>query len=660
MGCFVANIVNASLIRLNQYNKDCIDFLEYINKNYPSAVKKESDKITEINTEINIQESGFINLICKGISFKQKISFNDCKFKGKVSFKNCTFEKRVTFSNSLFGNRVYFDNSIFKDYVDFHESSFMYITSFYGVTFQKVPNFSASYFKEQKAVNLVNVDINSLDFSKVKKFIDDNYRDKIYDKDIKKNPNKQNTLEQKHKLRYAQNVKDSFRVIKDILIEQNNILEAQKWHKFELYAKENELTIRLNKITKQSSKSHTKQMVNIESQSKVSKDIVDKILFPLECVCNFLCFFVCSVCKFCCTLLTFLFSSISYIFHLFLFISFIIFKIISITFLLFPESEILQLKRSVKHKMLRLNRYGKDMIDYTDFINYAMLHIYRNTSDHHTNFVKILNFTIGMIALYGAISYLFHFCFSFLLYNSIIPFIPIVFFVLIWLVLSLFFIYHSNVYQLYQFSILLFCFWGICFTLSIFLSRYILHIEMLVLYIVSILLCYYIFICKIRLVVFITRLISYLWLFYIIVGYTQLLNPLVGIFSPDKFFESQFEQKLNALDTNTIIKLANISQQEFIPQDKCCEYDISFTELKSAKAIILSNKYNITAIKDEKLAKAKNILGDSLYDEIATSIEQDKILGDIIKSTNTIYVIILLLCIFSLQKTARKNSIIPS
>ena len=76
--------------------------------------------------------------------------------------------------------------------------------------------------------------------------------------------------------------------------------------------------------------------------------------------------------------------------------------------------------------------------------------------------------------------------------------------------------------------------------------------------------------------------------------------------------------------------------------------------------VVLSNKNNITALKDENLTKAAEILGDALYSEISQTIEQDRILGDIIKSTSVIYSIILLLCIFSLQKTARKNSIIPS
>lgn len=89
----MADIVNNNFVRLKRHNKGCIDLLKYIDKNYPNAVKKENNKIVEINIEIDIQESRFTNLTCEGISFKQKVSFNDCKFKNKISFKNCTFEK---------------------------------------------------------------------------------------------------------------------------------------------------------------------------------------------------------------------------------------------------------------------------------------------------------------------------------------------------------------------------------------------------------------------------------------------------------------------------------------------------------------------------------------------------------------------------------------
>ncbi|EOH6774234.1 hypothetical protein ACMCWL_001959, partial [Campylobacter jejuni] len=119
-------------------------------------------------------------------------------------------------------------NSHFKDYVDFHECEFEKIACFYGVKFYKTPNFSACYFKEPKAVNLINVDIDKLDFKSVEKYIEDNYQDESYKNAIKNNEKIQKDekelyrIENEHKLRYAKNLKDSFRVIKDVLINQNN------------------------------------------------------------------------------------------------------------------------------------------------------------------------------------------------------------------------------------------------------------------------------------------------------------------------------------------------------------------------------------------------------------------------------------------------------
>lgn len=151
--------------------------------------------------------------------------------------------------------------------------------------------------------------------------------------------------------------------------------------------------------------------------------------------------------------------------------------------------------------------------------------------------------------------------------------------------------------------------------------------------------------------------VVYISLLAIIVIKPQLINPFIGIFSNDKLFESRFEQKLSDLNSSTTINLAKISQKEFTLQN---DYNVSFAELNSAKMMILSNKNNITTLKDENLTKATEILGDALYSEISQAIKQDEIVSDIIKSTSIIYSIIFLLCIFSLQKTARKNSIIPS
>lgn len=222
--------------------------------------------------EINIGESIFYKLCSfKGfIESKGDLKANNCDFIGNVdfriqvrnkslnnvSFKNSIFRKEVTFSNIKFLGNTNFNNSHFKDYVDFHECEFEKTACFYGVKFYKAPNFSACYFKEPKAVNLINVDIDKLDFKSVENYIKDNYQDESYKNETKGMQNEKEIfkIQNKHKLRYAKNLKDSFRVIKDVLINQNNTLEAQEWHKLELYAKEKELLFEVENCYKEKNK----------------------------------------------------------------------------------------------------------------------------------------------------------------------------------------------------------------------------------------------------------------------------------------------------------------------------------------------------------------------------------------------------------------------
>ena len=698
-------------------------------------IEKKDNKIIAVCAEIDIEVKIDYDIACESLDFKEKVKFDKCEFKGKVSFKNCTFKKQVIFSNSLFKNNVYFDNSTFKDYADFHESNFMSITSFYGINFQKVPNFSACYFKEQKAVNLVNVDINSLDFRKVEKFIDNNYKDKTYDNDILQNPNKPQEIEQKHRLRYAQNAKDSFRVIKDILIEQNNTLEAQEWHKLELYAKEKELSIKLKQESLQLYKHSKKQSSNNEMKNKISyKSIIDKTIFFIECIVKFI------------RLLSHKIYALFITFvKLLIFIPLYFVRIFKVTFSS-SEDDLLRLKKEILIKILKLNRYGRNMRDYTTWANCILLQLYRNTSDHHTNFVKILNFTAIMVALYASFILFLDKNINFFmsLDSSFIAFISscAIYITMLFLLL---FISNKNNFLQDSFTIFFIIFGFISISTMTYLSFRAIQVLFLMLYIFGITFLYALFICKIKIIVFLVRIFSYAVFLSVIILKIQLVNPFIGIFSNDNLFESKFEQKLNDLNSSIIANLAKISQKEFelLPQE---EYNISFDELNSAKVTIIKNKMELNNVLsflfDEKkinnfkeiLAtlennasnlpnviksvdnrnnnsavffdmrklfnsdfrksddirykifrdfpllsitprneeyqifelhenqnKLKNILSIIKLDntlkltEIKKAIDYDEILSDTIKSTSVIYSIILLLCIFSLQKTARKK-----
>ncbi|EAW7370409.1 pentapeptide repeat-containing protein [Campylobacter coli] len=578
---------------------------------------------------------GFSNATIKGT-----FTFDFCEIKEKVNFMNFEFENKVSFKMSKFKDNVYFNNSHFKDYVDFHECEFEKIACFYGVKFYKTPNFSACYFKEPKAVNLINVDIDKLDFKSVEKYIEDNYQDESY--------------KNEHKLRYAKNLKDSFRVIKDVLITQNNTLEAQEWHKLELYAKEKELEIQLSKNKNDNLKKESKnQVYNPKDYEKFNySKIIPLIIFLLKIIghlsVNILIFVeLVLVAPF----FTIMFYCVYVVFFIYKILTFILksFYPLDINkFIIFWRIKFNKIKR-------KLIVSGRKMLDFTLWSDCVLLQVYRNTSNHHTNFLKILNFTILMISLYAFMGFVFSKTINFILsFNSVSIIIAS------YIILLVFALMLVNVKkQLYQYGVILIFMLCGAFTISmiLFLSSEYISIFCFLIYFLGVLIFYLFFICKIKLFIFLVRFFAYMIFIATIITKPQFINPFTGVFSSDKLYESQFEKSLNDLNASAIVNLASILQNDFNLHLK--DQNISFTELNSAKALIIANKENLLKLNDVNSNITKEVLGEK-YTELLKIINQDKITENTIKSTSVLYSIILLLCIFSLQKTARKNSIVPS
>ncbi|EGL9007978.1 pentapeptide repeat-containing protein [Campylobacter jejuni] len=578
---------------------------------------------------------GFSNATIKGT-----FTFDFCEIKEKVNFMNFEFENKVSFKMSKFKDNVYFNNSHFKDYVDFHECEFEKIACFYGVKFYKTPNFSACYFKEPKAVNLINVDIDKLDFKSVEKYIEDNYQDESY--------------KNEHKLRYAKNLKDSFRVIKDVLITQNNTLEAQEWHKLELYAKEKELEIQLGGDNKDSIKNIQKIKKSvIKKPSNNPSNILAKIQSLSDKYIKICDFVVCFIMLIGRSIFGFLLSIIEIFCNVIKSICKIIQIILSCIFCIASIDRILKLEYLKFYR--KISSLGKTMLDFTLWFDCVLLQVYRNTSNHHTNFLKILNFTILMISLYAFMGFVFSKTINFISSFNSVSIIIANYFILFALIM-VFFNVKRQLHQ--QGSILFFGIFGIFIILMmLLLSPVYIPTFCFLIYFASILFFYLLFLCEIKLFVFILRLVAYGCLIVVIILKPQLINPFAGIFSSDKLYESQFEKSLNDLNTSAIINLASILQSDFNLHLK--DQNISFAELNSAKALIVANKENLLKLNVANLNIAKEVLGEK-YTELLKTINQDEITENTIKSTSVLYSIILLLCIFSLQKTARKNSIVPS
>ena len=166
----------------------------------------------------------------------KKLSFLNCDFKKEVylnfqecldifQMDNCVFEDRVTIKGK-FNDNVYFNSSIFKNYANFHTCEFEKTASFYGVRFEKTPNFSQAIFKGN--LNAVNTNLN-FTFDDLQERIKQEYKDF------------NETKEEKPLDKIANDFRDSFRNFKNALIKDNNLLDASKFHKYELYCKEIEL-----------------------------------------------------------------------------------------------------------------------------------------------------------------------------------------------------------------------------------------------------------------------------------------------------------------------------------------------------------------------------------------------------------------------------------
>ncbi|OKY00987.1 pentapeptide repeat-containing protein [Campylobacter jejuni] len=540
---------------LDIHQNQFLDHLVFIN-----CHDNQDKKITSLDLQENEFKGYFFIKNCA----IEKINLWKNKFKNRCYFMDSVFGNKnnenikLNFSNAHFEDNAYFNNSEFYNYADFHECEFDDIACFYGVKFYKAPNFSACYFKESKAANLINVDIDKLDFKSVEKYIEDNYKDESYKNETKGIQDEKEIfkIQNEYRLRYAKNLKDSFRVIKDVLITQNNTLEAQEWHKLELYAKEEEIAIK----------------------AKSAIDVID--------------------CK------------------------------------------------NVSAKFLK-----EELYDFTEWINFVLLFIYRNTSSHHTSFLKILNFTVVMIALYAS------FVWWLQINNNVqfvYEFIFITAFRVIVIIAFLSYITYEGTFKLRIFRILLFLGMG-C---SIFLLFLFQVPEPIIIY------CYILLVSFLSWIFFSEKFssffvltLAYIAFFIVLIVKPQFINPFTGVFSSDKLYESQFEKSLNDLNASAIVNLASILQNDFNLHLK--DQNISFTELNSAKALIVANKENLLKLNDVNSNIAKEVLGEK-YTELLKIINQDKIIENIIKSTSVLYSIILLLCIFSLQKTARKNSIVPS
>lgn len=253
------------------------------------------------------------------IIFNKKINFKNCEFKDTFDVSNIEFIEKVSFDNVKFGTNfkndlsslyinILFENIIFKNSLIFKKCSFYSITYFSEINFLDNTSFiNSKFFRNftiekcefMKTAEFTFVTfLNSIMFNYLKFYgnviftnalmcydislMDVLFKDSqsvqfaglLIATDFKTIENRINNyaLDDRlyNKINIASIIQDSFRIIKDILITQHNILLATSWGKLELYTNEILLKkeLQINKL-----ENDIEKLKDEEDQLKYKKQI---------------------------------------------------------------------------------------------------------------------------------------------------------------------------------------------------------------------------------------------------------------------------------------------------------------------------------------------------------------------------------------------------
>lgn len=172
---------NSNISDTNIKEKLVFTKCEFYSKSYnidfaPTNFKNITFEECIFKSNINIKDAKFQNITFNNCAIYGDFIANDCIFEN-VNFKNNKFYGFTNFKNTIFKDNAYFNNSEFKKFVDFHECEFKKLASFYGIRFYKTPNFSSISFMERPI--LINMKFNSYSFGSIKQDCDDQIKRRL-------------------------------------------------------------------------------------------------------------------------------------------------------------------------------------------------------------------------------------------------------------------------------------------------------------------------------------------------------------------------------------------------------------------------------------------------------------------------------------------------
>ncbi|OUT18677.1 pentapeptide repeat-containing protein [Campylobacter concisus] len=302
------------------------------------------------------------------------------------------------------------------------------------------------------------------------------------------------------------------------------------------------------------------------------------------------------------------------------------------------------------------------------FLDLITLKLYRNTSDHHTNLLRIINFMALTIAVYGFSLYAYE---NFILTQLVNYSYQWTCFASVLVVsLALLAICHQAAKYNIAWKNMLIGFIVLALMSILIVSLLdIKYVAYIALFVTSYLLLYF---AILKYEYDWIYLIYYSLLIVILFIKPFLIAPFISIFTSEQAIESKFKEytiRYNENGLDDMLLDANLTNTkkdnkiDFIVEnrkaildelddDKTLLNDFVEKSFRYAESFMNHNMSNKNIQKKEAPQKP--------YTEALAALKYDEIMQSIRKSANLLYGFIMLLVIYSLTKTTRRNSVVPS
>lgn len=578
--------------------KECV-FNDKINFQDIKNIKKDIDfSYSEFNLEANfsaLQFDGDVDFShCK---FKEDVSFEEATFESFANFEECTFEKDTNFKNANFKSHT-IDYKGVVNQTRFTNATFMGTTDFADVLFDTKPSFSKVKFIKYVVFNGIKPNhhiyfkesefFENVDFKNIEK-LNHSYFDRVI---FHKNVDFANTKFENYISFTQANFKGATyfnnAIFKSFINMSNcTIDDVMSFYEAELYYTPYLAGVNVDKNAK-FNLMYTKQNQNVDIKQAVD-EYMENLKEDKEHIRKNKEYGKIKIAQG--------FRE-----------SFRILKSSLITNNNLLEASFYRVNE-LKAKELEMDLM-KDDLSLSESLENLLFKIYKNTSNHHSDLLRILCFTLCMAGLYIVMSY-------FVTYIANIKISFMISGLLFSLLCFRYVCCKKDYLQLWFWGVLLYVvFWSIVF-------------DVLTMF------CFGMFVFMVYVLVFRFNHIA-MWFIGALIGFMlvmhnpQTILPLGGIVSQD-LKNYHLNQAILSLDEATSMKLAKTIDTTIL------------TELK-AKQTLLDNV---------------KVLNDSVFDEYA-SLKNAKSKDSIMQKINFIYYLMMILCLFSLQKTARKNSIMPN